>query len=67
MEEVRNMIKVLNGGIESLVEDWPGRIGYLGKGMAPAGAMDNLSLRFGNLAVGNEVGEACIEITGVYF
>jgi len=61
------MLKVINGGIEALVEDWPGREGYLGKGMAPAGAMDSVALRFANLLVGNLPGEAGIEIAGGYF
>lgn len=61
------MFKILNGGIEVVVEDWPGRLGYLGKGMAPAGAMDNVSLEFANLLVGNPVGEAGLEIAGGYF
>ncbi len=61
------MLKILNGGIEVVVEDWPGRLGYLGKGMAPAGAMDNVSLEFANLLVGNPVGEAGLEIAGGYF
>jgi biotin-dependent carboxylase-like uncharacterized protein len=61
------MLKIINGGIQSVVEDWPGRVGYLGKGMAPAGAMDNVALRFGNLLVGNNIGEAGIEIAAGYF
>ncbi len=56
------MLKIINGGIQSLVEDWPGRLGYLGAGMAPSGAMDNVALALGNLLVGNESGEAGIEI-----
>ena len=61
------MLKILNGGIEAIVEDWPGRLGYLGKGMAPAAAMDNVALEFANLLVGNPPGEAGIEIAGGYF
>ncbi|MDR0852310.1 MAG: biotin-dependent carboxyltransferase family protein [Clostridiales Family XIII bacterium] len=60
------MIKVINGGIEILVEDWPGRIGYMGLGMAAAGAMDNLALQLGNLIVGNDTGAAGLEIAGGY-
>lgn len=60
------MIKVMNGGIEVLVEDWPGRLGYMGLGMAAAGAMDNLALQLGNLIVGNKLGEAGLEIAGGY-
>ena len=61
------MLKTINGGIQSLIEDWPGRLGYLGAGMAPSGAMDNVALQFGNLLVGNPNGEAGIEIAGGLF
>ncbi|MGQ9557952.1 MAG: biotin-dependent carboxyltransferase family protein [Desulfurispora sp.] len=61
------MLKVLNGGIEAVVEDWPGRIGYLDNGMASSGAFDNVALGLGNLLVGNPPGEAGIEIAGGYF
>ena len=60
------MIKVVNGGIEILVEDWPGRLGYMGLGMAAAGAMDNLALQLGNKIVGNELTDAGLEIAGGY-
>lgn len=61
------MLKVTHGGIQSVVEDWPGRLGYLGKGMAPSGAMDNVALEFGNLLVGNSLEEAGIEIAAGFF
>jgi biotin-dependent carboxylase-like uncharacterized protein len=61
------MLKVINGGIETLVEDWPGRLGFLGKGMAPSGAFDNVALGFANLLVGNPPGEAAFEVTGGFF
>lgn len=61
------MLKVINGGIETVVEDWPGRIGYLDNGMASSGAFDNVALGFANLLVGNPPGEAGIEIAGGYF
>lgn len=61
------MLKIINGGIQSLVENWPGRLGYLGAGMAPAGAMDNVALEFGNLLVGNNLQEAGIEIVAGLF
>lgn len=57
------MLKIINGGVQSVVEDWPGRLGYMGAGMAPAGALDNVALGLGNLLVGNDPGEAGIEIT----
>lgn len=58
------MLKVINGGIETLVEDWPGRLGYLGKGMSASGAFDNVALGLANVLVGNSAGEAGFEITG---
>ena len=61
------MLKVINPGIEVIVEDWPGRLGYLGKGMAPSAALDNVALGLANLLVGNFYGEAGIEIAGGYF
>ncbi len=61
------MLKILKGGIESMVEDWPGRLGYLSKGMAASGALDNMALQFGNLLVGNPIDEAGVEIAGGYF
>jgi biotin-dependent carboxylase-like uncharacterized protein len=60
------MIKVVNAGIEILVEDWPGRLGYMGLGMAAAGAMDNLALQLGNIIVGNETDAAGLEIAAGY-
>jgi len=60
------MLKVVKASIEVLVEDWPGRLGYMGLGMAAAGAMDNLALQLGNLLLKNSAGEAGIEIAGGY-
>ncbi len=61
------MLRVINGGIETLVEDWPGRLGYLGKGMSASGAFDNVGLGLANILVGNASGEAGLEITGGFF
>lgn len=61
------MLKVINGGIETLVEDWPGRLGYLGKGMSASGAFDNVALGLANILVRNPAGEAGLEITGGFF
>jgi biotin-dependent carboxylase-like uncharacterized protein len=61
------MIKVINGGLQSLVEDWPGRLGYNGQGMSASGALDNVALQLGNLMLGNSLGEAAIEIAAGFF
>ena len=47
------MLQIIQGGVQAVVEDWPGRLGYMGAGMAPAGAIDNVALGLGNLLVGN--------------
>ncbi|MCL6558293.1 MAG: allophanate hydrolase, partial [Firmicutes bacterium] len=61
------MLLVKKGGIETVIEDWPGRIGYLDNGMAASGAFDYVALGLANLLVGNPPGEAGIEIAGGYF
>lgn len=56
-------VEILNPGMISTVQDWPGRLGYWGIGVPPSGAMDDLSLRLANTSVGNEEGAAGIECT----
>lgn len=66
------MIRVIEGGIRALVEDWPGRTHYRRSGVSLSGAIDDMAHRAANLLVGNPVGdysgnpmgEACIEISG---
>ncbi|QCQ90904.1 5-oxoprolinase/urea amidolyase family protein [Rhodococcus sp. SGAir0479] len=47
---------VLRPGMATTVQDYPGRTGYWQIGVPPSGPMDDLSLRLGNLAVGNSEG-----------
>jgi len=61
------MLKIINGGMQTLVEDWPGRIGYLDQGISPSGAFDHFAHRAANLIVGNPVTEASLEITAGLF
>ena len=56
------MIEILNGGITSTVQDI-GRFGYYHVGISRSGPMDVSSFKIGNLLLGNEPGEACIEGT----
>ena len=60
------MLKVIKGGVQAVVEDWPGRVGYLDNGMASSGAFDPVALGLANVCVGNASGEAGIEIAGGY-
>lgn len=58
------MAKILKSGIQTLIEDLNGRIGYKDIGIAHSGFMDSYSGRMVNLLVGNDSNEAAIEIAG---
>ncbi len=55
-------IRVVKPGMSTTVQDL-GRYGYAHLGISPAGAADALSLRIGNLVVGNNEGAAALEMT----
>lgn len=55
--------EVLEGGIETTVQDYPGRAGMLRQGLFPAGPMDHFAFRAANLLAGNEEGTAALEVT----
>jgi urea carboxylase len=56
-------IDVLSPGVQTTVQDWPGRIGFWDVGVPPSGPMDGLALRLANRLVGNPEGAAALEIT----
>ena len=56
-------IDVLSPGVQTSVQDWPGRLGYWAVGVPPSGPMDSLALRLANRLVGNREGDAALEIT----
>ncbi len=62
-------LEVLEGGIQTTVQDYPGRRGMLAQGFFPAGPMDHFALRAANLLVGNPESAAGLEVTlgGVAF
>ena len=55
------MFEVIKAGLETSIQDWPGRIGFWNKGFPPSGPMDSWSFRLANLLVGNAPGEAGLE------
>jgi len=55
------MVKVIKKGLETSVQDYPGRIGALNLGFPPSGPMDSWSFRLSNVLVGNEPGTAALE------
>ncbi|NUU74977.1 urea carboxylase [Paenibacillus xylanilyticus] len=56
-------IEVLDGGVQTTVQDSPGRIGYWDIGVPPSGPMDQLAFRIGNRLLGNDAQAAGLEMT----
>ncbi|HVW22762.1 MAG TPA: urea carboxylase [Opitutaceae bacterium] len=56
-------IEVIEGGTQTTVQDYPGRVGYWDVGVPPSGPMDHLSFRLGNRLVGNPASAAGLELT----
>ena len=55
------MVQVIKKGLETSVQDYPGRIGTLNLGFPPSGPMDSWSFRLANVLVQNEPGTAALE------
>ena len=55
------MVKVIKKGLETSVQDYPGRIGTLNLGFPPSGPMDSWSFRLANVLVENEPDAAALE------
>ncbi|MEP6958243.1 MAG: urea carboxylase [Nitrospirota bacterium] len=56
-------IEVLNPGVQTTVQDYPGRLGYWHIGVPPSGPMDGLAFRLANRLVDNAQDQAGLEIT----
>ncbi|GBE85595.1 Putative urea [Sparassis crispa] len=52
---------VLSGGLDTTVQDYPGR--QLGLGIPRSGPMDSLAFRIANILVGNKPGTEALEVT----
>ncbi|RXZ30998.1 urea carboxylase [Oxalobacteraceae bacterium CAVE-383] len=55
--------EILEPGVQTTVQDWPGRQGYWDVGVPPSGPMDDLAFRFANRLVGNADHAAGLECT----
>src|SRR3990170_3256998 len=55
------MLEILQPGLETSIQDYPGRIGYWNQGFPPSGPMDSWSFRLANILVGNDPGAAGLE------
>lgn len=56
-------IEVLNAGLFTTVQDFPGRSGYWKVGVPPSGPMDDFSLRIANRVLGNSENAPGLEMT----
>ncbi|MFN7122373.1 MAG: 5-oxoprolinase/urea amidolyase family protein [Hydrogenophaga sp.] len=56
-------VDVLEPGVQTSVQDWPGRQGYWDVGVPPSGPMDMHAHRAANALVGNTADAAALEIT----
>jgi len=62
MNIVMKLFRVIKPGFITTVQDL-GRHGFLKYGVPISGAMDGFSLRLANMLVGNDPGDACLELT----
>jgi urea carboxylase len=56
-------VDVIEPGVQSSIQDWPGRTGYWDVGVPPSGPMDPLAFRLANRLAGNPEGAAGLELT----
>ena len=56
-------VDVLAPGVQTTVQDYPGRIGHWNIGVPPSGPMDGLAFRLANRLVNNAEDKAGLEIT----
>lgn len=55
-------MEVLEPGLQTTVQDYPGRVGRQALGFFPSGPVDPLAFRLANTLVGNRAGAAALEI-----
>ncbi|EXA41867.1 hypothetical protein NW761_009192 [Fusarium oxysporum] len=55
-------MQVLEPGVSTTIQDYPGRVS-VGHGVPPGGPMDDLSARIANILVGNDEGVELLEVT----
>ena len=59
----KNMVQVIKKGLETSVQDYPGRIGTLNQGFPSSGPMDSWSFRLANVLVENESWSSSIRMS----
>jgi urea carboxylase len=56
-------LEVLDGGIQTTVQDYPGMVGYWAVGVPPCGPMDSYAFRLANALLDNDEDAAGLEFT----
>ena len=56
-------LEVVAPGMNTTVQDFPGRTGYWHIGVPPSGPMDAFAFRVANALVGNDEAAAALEVT----
>ncbi|MBB3664478.1 urea carboxylase [Prauserella sediminis] len=56
------VLEVVDPGLQTTIQDYPGRVGRQALGFFPSGPVDSLAFRVANLLVGNRPGAAALEI-----
>jgi urea carboxylase len=56
-------VDVLDGGIQTTLQDYPGRVGLWAVGIPPSGPMDAYAHRYANHLLGNDAASAVMEMT----
>ncbi len=49
-----SVVQVIEAGVQTAMQDWPGRLGHWDVGVPPSGPMDSYAFRIANELVGNE-------------
>jgi 5-oxoprolinase (ATP-hydrolysing) subunit C len=62
---VRPAVEVIDPGLQTTVQAWPGRVALTSYGYFPSGPMDHLSFRAANVLVGNPPGTPALEVPKV--
>ncbi|WP_063057408.1 5-oxoprolinase/urea amidolyase family protein [Nocardia sienata] len=61
----KTTMEIIDPGLQTTVQAWPGRQGLTSLGYFPAGPMDHLSMRAANILVGNPAGAPALEVPKV--
>lgn len=56
-------IEIIDGGLMTTIQDYPGRVKMWGVGVPPSGPMDDFSHRIANALLGNHSAAATLEVT----